>query len=234
MRLILAFATALLLSTVAAIAQTGQRIQMAECTSTGCTCRVSELTLEQVAITVDINIPDDAENQILVRDPQGDLVWSKLSPAQLDRSYGGQGNCPLQLFEDITPRDGRWQITDVATDASQCPMAAIAAMGGMETHTVTVNWGGHFRPERIFPETRGMVAWSRTGDLSWRGVVADEEIEGATARVTFTARLVSPTLIRGESRFAFNMPALGGVNPAVLQLGGGCLTVTTYVARWNG
>jgi hypothetical protein len=157
-----------------------------------------------------------------------------MSPARLDEFHGGKGSCPLQLFEEIVPRDGSWHITDVATDASQCPMAGMAAMGGMERRTVPVTWGGRFHPERIFPETRGIVSWSRTGDLSWRGVVVDEEIDGAFARVTFTARLVSPTTIRGESRFAFNLDGPGGMNPASIAAGMGCLTVTSYVARWRG
>lgn len=233
-RLILASATALFLSALAAVAQTGQKVQMADCTSSGCTCRVSDLTIGEVAATVGITIPKDAENQILVRAPDGKLGWTTMSPDDLDLLYRGQGSCPLQLFDEITPRDGRWQITDVATDASQCPMAAMAAMGGMESVTRSISWGGRFHPETLFPETRGMVAWSRTGDLSWRGLVVDEEIEGAFARVTFTARLVSPTIIRGESRFAFNMHSIGGMNPASIVAGMGCLTVTTYVARWNG
>lgn len=207
---------------------------MADCTSSGCTCRVSNLTVGEVAATVGIDIPNDAENQTLVRDPDGKLLWTTMAPADLDLLYGGQGNCPLQLFEQITPRDGSWHITDVATDASQCPMAAMAAMGGMESTTRSISWGGRFHPETLFPETRGTVAWSRTGDLSWRGVVVDEEIEGAFARVTFTARLVSPTIIRGESRFAFNMQGIGGMNPASIVAGMGCLTVTSYVARWRG
>ncbi|PWK59615.1 hypothetical protein [Roseicyclus mahoneyensis] len=234
MRLILASATALLMSTLAALAQTGPRVQMADCTSSGCTCRVTDLTVGEIAATANMEVPDDAENQTFLRDPDGNLFWTDMSPDNLDLLYGGQGSCPLQLFEEITPRDGRWFITDVATDASQCPMVGMAAMGGLESHTVSVSWGGRFHPERIFPETQGMVAWSRTGDLSWRGIVVDEEIDGAFARVTFTARLVSPTVIRGESRFAFNLNAPGGMNPASVAAGMGCLTVTTYVARWRG
>lgn len=234
MRLILASATAFLLSAFAAQAQTGPRVQMAECTDTGCTCRVSDLTVDQVAATVGIDIPKDAETLVLVRHPNGKLSWGDMPLADLDLMYGGQGNCPLQLFEQITPRNGSWHITDVATDASQCPMAAMAAMSGLESVTRSVNWGNRFHPESLFPETRGTVVWSRTGDLSWRGVAVDEEIEGAFARVTFTARLVSPTLVRGESRFAFNLQGVGGMTPASLAAGMGCLTITRYVARWRG
>lgn len=79
-----------------------------------------------------------------------------------------------------------------------------------------------------FPETRGMVAWSRTGDLSWRGVGVDEEMDGAFARLTFTARLISPRIIRGESRFAFNLNAPSGMNPASIPAGMGCLTATSW------
>lgn len=224
----------LVLSAGAALAQGTQKVQLADCTGSGCTCSVTNLTLTEVAAALPIEIPDGAEDMMLVRAPNGTMGWSTMAPADLDMLYGGQGNCPLQLFEDIVPRDGSWHITDVVTDTSQCPMVALAGMGGLESATTSVNWGGRFHPERLFPETRGMVRWSQTGHLSWRGVVVDEQAEGAFARVTFTARLISPTLIRGESRFAFNMHGIGGMNAATLAAGGGCLTVTSYVARWRG
>lgn len=224
----------LALSPWPAVAQADQKVQYADCTSSGCTCRVTDLTLTEVAATVPINIPDGAENMILVRDPDGVLGWSDMAPADISLLYGGPRSCPMQESDAIVPRDGRWSISDVATDLSRCPMAAMAGMGGIDSTSTNVAWGGRFHPEKLFPAMDGMVAWHQTGRQSWRGIVVDEEVEGASARVTFTARLVSPTVVRGESRFAFNMPGLSGVNPMVLQVGGGCLSVTTYVARWNG
>lgn len=231
---IVAAMAALVLLSGAALAQGAQKVQIADCTDTGCVCRVSSLTLAEVATALPLDITEGAEDKTLVRSPEGALLWSPLAPADIDLLYGGAGNCPLQLFDEIVPRDGSWHITDVQTDTSQCPMIAMAAMGGMESTTTTARWGGRFHPESLFPETAGMVHWSQTGHLSWRGTVVDEEIDGAFARVTFTARLISPTLVRSESRFAFNLQGPGGMNPATLAAGGGCLTVTSYVARWRG
>lgn len=227
----------LALSSWPVFAQTEQKVQFADCTSSGCTCSVTNLSLTEVAATVPITIPDGANNMILVRKPDGALGWSGRTPAQIDSDFGGSGSCPLQLFDEFVPRDGTWSITEVATDLSRCPMVAMAGMegmGGLDSTSASVNWGGRFHPEKLFPAMAGMVDWRQTGRLSWRGIVVDEKVEGASARVTFTARLISPTVVRGESRFAFNMPGLTGVNPAIFQIGGGCRSVTTYVARWHG
>lgn len=223
-----------LLSPLPALAQANQKVQLADCTASGCTCRVTNLSLAEVAAAVPINIPDNADNMMLVRRPDGVMGWSGMAPADIDLLYGGSGSCPLELFEEIVPRDGLWSISDLSTDLSRCPMVAMAGMGGVESTSISVDWGGSFHPERLFPGMAGLVNWRETGRLSWRGLVVDEQVDGAFARVTFTARLISPTMVRGESRFEFNMSGLSGMNPAVLQVGGGCLSVTTYVATWNG
>lgn len=220
-----------------AMAQTGQKIQIATCTDSGCTCQVSNLTLEEVAATVPVIIPDDAEDKLLVRTPDGKLGWSAMAPADLDLLYGGPGNCPLQLFDDIVPQDGLWRMTAGATDASACPL--LAGMGGpppMQGGTRQINWDGSFHPEKLMSEAAGMVRWSSTGARSWRGVLADEALSGSegvsAASVIWTLTLVSPTEVQGRSVFDYSISSMAGDAAVNAVLAGmQCKTQTPFVAR---
>lgn len=219
------------------MAQTGQKIQIATCTNSGCTCRVSNLTLEEVAATAPVVIEDGAEDKTLVRTPDGKLGWSAMAPADLDLLYGGQGSCPLELFDEMTPQDGNWQIRAGATDASACPMLG-ASIGAppMSSAVRQINWGGSFHPDKLMAESAGMVRWSSTGPRSWRGVLADEAMsssDGATAAsVIWTLTLVSTTEVQGNSVFDYSISSNAG-DAAVNAILGGlqCKTQTPFVAR---
>lgn len=217
-------------------AQSNQKVQVADCTSSGCSCSVSDLTLSEVAATLPIAIPDKADQMILVRRPDGKMGWSGMAPADIDLLYGGKGNCPLQLFDEIVPRSGNWVITIDDTDLSRCPMVTMAGMGqtGMQSGAVTVDWRGSFDPTRMFLGMADLFRWQQTGRLSWRGVLANEETQGAFARVTMTARLISPVVVRGENRFHFSMANVPGLPANAMPGGNSCLSVTSYTARWRG
>ncbi len=220
-----------------AMAQTGQKIQIASCTNSGCTCRVSNLTLDEIAATAPMVIADGAEDMLLVRTPDGKLGWSAMAPADLDLLYGGSGSCPLELFDEMAPQDGRWQIMAGATDASACPM-----LGGstgappMSSAVRQINWGGSFHPDKLMTESVGMVRWSSTGPRSWRGVLADEAMfsnDGETAAsVIWTLTLVSPTEEQGNSVFDYSISSTAGDATLNAILGGlACKTRTPFVAR---
>jgi hypothetical protein len=220
-----------------ALPQSGQKIQIATCTNSGCTCRVSNLTLDEIAATVPITIPPGAEDQILVRTPEGRLGWSDMAPADLDLLYGGPGNCPLQLFDEIAPQDGNWQIIAGATNAADCPILG-GSVGAppMSSAVRQIYWQGSFHPDKLMTESAGMVRWSSTGPRSWRGVLADEALtgnDGATAAsVIWTMTLVSPTEVQGNSVFDYSITSFAG--DAVvdsIMAGLSCKTQTPFVAR---
>ena len=227
----------LLAATCGAMAQTGQKIQIASCSESGCSCRASNLTLDEVAATVPVNIPAGAEDMVLVRTPDGKLGWSAMAPADLDLLYGGQGSCPLQLFDELAPQDGVWRITAGATDASACPL--LGGAGGpppMNGEARQINWGGSFHPDKLMSEAAGLVRWSSTGARSWRGVLADEAMsssDGATAAsVIWTLSLVSPTEVQGSSVFDYSISSNAGDAMVNAILGGmQCKTQTPFVAR---
>jgi hypothetical protein len=215
-----------------------QYVQTAVCGSSGCTCKVSTVTIEEVEATLRLKTEEGAIDMILVQDASG-FSWQDLTPAQLDRKYGGDGSCPLQLADEFTPEDGLWQISVGTTDTSACQMVRGQIPGGMTSQTRQIIWNGVFHPEKLFMEARGMFRWTETGRLNWRGVLVDETMSanGGTsgASVIQTVRMVSPTEVTGNSVFEYDL-AIPGLDAAAAAIIAGmqCKTVTPFTARKVG
>lgn len=235
MRLSLSLSTALIL--VSAPMTQAQAVQVADCGPGGCMCYISTLTLEEIAATLPGQIPANAAEMTLVDEPTG-FSWRSESPAQIDRSFGGPGSCPVYLAGPMVPEDGRWQITTGATDISACPMlAGNTPPTNQSGETRQINWNGSFHPDKLMSEAAGMVRWSSVnGSGHWRGVVADESLSGSTgatgASVIWTLSLTSPTEVRGQSVFDYNISSTAGDAAANAVLAGlQCRTVTPFTAR---
>lgn len=235
MRPIFALSTTLI--TVFAPMAQAQTVQVADCGPGGCSCYVSDMTLDEIAATLPGPIPANAAEMTLVDEPTG-FYWRSESPAQIDRSFGGPGSCPVYLSGEMVPEDGRWQITAGATDVSACPMlAANPPPTNLNGETRQIDWNGSFHPNTLMSEAAGMVRWSSVrGSGHWRGVVADKSLTGSTgatgASVIWTLSLVSPTEVRGQSVFDYNISSTAGDAAANAVLAGlKCRTVTPFTAR---
>lgn len=215
-----------------------QFVQTAVCGSSGCTCKVSTATIEDVEATLRLRTKEGAIDMILVQDAAG-FSWQDLTPAQLDRKYGGDGSCLLQLADEFAPEDGLWQISVGTTDTSACKMVSGQVPGSMTSQTRQITWGGVFHPEKLFMEARGMIRWTETGRLNWRGVLADESMAAnggsSGASVIQTVRMVSPTEVTGSSVFEYDLtiPGLDAAAATVIA-GMQCKTVTPFSARKVG
>lgn len=214
-----------------------QAVQVADCGPGGCSCYMSDLALDDIAVLIRSPLPDNVDQMTLV-DEGGSFSWRSESPAQIDRIFGGPGSCPVYLSGEMVPEDGRWQITAGATDISACPMLAAnpppANLGGDSRQ---INWNGSFHPDKLMSEAAGMVRWSGViGSGNWRGVVVDESLTGSTgatgASVVWTLSLVSPTEVRGQSVFDYDISSTAGDAAANAVLAGlQCRTVTPFTAR---
>ena len=235
---VLAFGLAAGLSMQVAPAQ-AQYVQLAICGSSGCTCKVSSVTIEEVEATLKIPTRKGAIDMILVEDDAG-FSWQDLTPAQVDRKYGGTGSCPLEVTDNSGLEDGRWQISVGTTDTSACPMVGgqIAA-GGVSGQTRNIAWGNEFHPDKLFMESAGMVRWSKTGLTTWRGVVVDESMSAnggsSGASVIHTMRVDSATQVSGSTVFEYSLdiPGLEGAAIGIIA-GMQCKTVTPFTARKVG
>lgn len=216
-----------------------KNVQVAICGSSGCTCRVSNVTIEDVEMTLGVPARPGAIDMILVEDDEG-FSWQDLTPAQLDRKYGGTGSCPLELTDNSGMKDGRWQISVGTTDTSACKMVGgqIAA-GGVTGQSRNIAWGNEFHPDKLFMESAGLVRWSKTGLQTWRGVVVDESMsvnDGSSgASVIHTMRVDSATQISGSTVFEYSLeiPGLDAAAASVIA-GMQCKTVTPFTARKVG
>lgn len=216
-----------------------QYVQTAVCGSSGCTCRVSNVTIEEVEATLKLRTAEGAIDMILVEDDAG-FSWQDLTPAQLDRKYGGDGSCPLAVADNSGMEDGRWQISVGTTDTSACKMVGgqIAA-GGMTGETRIIEWGREFHPDKLFMETVGMVRWSKTGLQTWRGVLVDERMSAnggsSGASVIHTIIVDSATQVSGSTVFEYDL-SIPGLDAAAASVIAGmqCKTVTPFTARKIG
>lgn len=213
--------------------------QIAICGSSGCTCRVSNDSIDTLATQMPGAFPASYETKTLVN-YDGQFYWSSLSPAQLDRKYGGSGSCPLELTDNSGMEDGRWQISVGVTDTSACKMVGgqIAA-GGMTGETRMIEWGREFHPDKLFMESVGMVRWSKTGLQTWRGVLIDERMSAnggsSGASVIHIVSVDSATQVSGSTVFEYELsvPGLDAAAASVIA-GMQCKTVTPFTARKIG
>lgn len=222
----------------AATAQ-AQYVQTATCGSSGCTCRVSTMTVDDVEMVLGAPAVTGAIDMILVEDDTG-FSWQNLTPAQLDRKYGGTGSCPVRVADHSGLEDGLWQISVGTTDTSACKMVnGQIAAGGMTGQSRNIVWGSEFHPDKLFVESVGMVRWSKTGLQTWRGVVVDEQMSAnggsSGASVIHTLRVDSSTQVSGNTVFEYSLdiPGLEGAAIGIIA-GMQCKTVTPFTARKVG
>jgi len=119
-------------TTVSTTAQAEQMVQDAQHPNSGCTCGISNLTVDQIMASLPAkSVPKGAEDMKIVRAPDGKYQCTIMAPADLDLLYGGRGDCPQTVFGEVAPEDGLRQLTAGTTDTSACPK-----MRGQALHQV--------------------------------------------------------------------------------------------------
>lgn len=218
-----------------------QMVQIAMCMEGGCTCHVTGTTLEDVEIILGMPNPPGAADMTLVV-YENNYSWRSQTPAQIDASFGGRGECLVQLEAPLIPEDGMWRITTGATDTSACPLFSLtgqAAPGQMSGETREIHWGGWFSPSKLMSGAVGHVNWTSTGGHAWRGVLVDEQLSALSATtgasVVWYLTLVSPTEITGSSVFEYDIASANADAAALAILRNmQCRTVTPFTARKVG
>lgn len=218
-----------------------QMVQIAMCMEGGCTCHVTGTTLADVEMIIGAPNPQGAADMTLVV-YENQYSWRSQTPAQIDASFGGPGDCPIELEAPLIPEDGMWRITTGTTDASACPLFSLtgqAVPGQISGETRQINWGGWFRPSKLMAGAEGHVSWTSTGGHSWRGVLVDKRLSdgsGSTgASVIWRVNLVSPTEITGSSIFEYDISSSEADAAALAILQNmQCRTVTPFTARKVG
>jgi hypothetical protein len=116
-------------------------IIFADCGNAGCTCHISAISAEEIAVVTGQPTPPDAAQQTLVLH-DGRFIWSRTHRDDLDLAMGGNGVCEIEVFKEIIPQDGTWTGTVEVTGISGCH-PQVAAMvppmveGMVQTQRIT-------------------------------------------------------------------------------------------------
>lgn len=213
---------------------------IASCTqSAGCTCRLADLTVDDLALVTGERPPADARDMTLVHVPGRDPYWTATDRTQINVLHGGTGQCDVQLFADMVPEDGTWTLSAEKTDLARCPMLRGKALenAGLRSATRNIVWNGKFHPSNLIDAGGASIRWESIGENRWRGTLFDEKRggnSGATVQHEFT--LVTPRLIRGLSSFDFNIdvPAEQAAMMASMGVPMQCSSRTPFIARHGG
>jgi hypothetical protein len=187
------FLLALLSLPVPALAE--DAIIFADCTNAGCTCHISAISAEEIALVTGQPTPPDAAQQTLVLF-DGAFTWSRTPRDDLDLAMGGDGVCEIEVFDEIIPQDGTWTGTVEVTGVSGChPQVAAMVPSMVEgmSQTQRIAWGGVFDPARL--ATGGQspaVQWTRVRSDYFTGTVPMKPNGVLDVSVDATATLLAP------------------------------------------
>ncbi len=166
----LVFACGALFSSVS-FAGSGEKAVIADCRDGGCRCSLSEVTLEEAAIV--LNVPYMEGAKTLITYGKNQAMWSPLSHEEVDAKFGGDGRCDLEVFGSILPKDGVWTGTVRTKSFKGCPDAAQQIVSGSVAAMVftrDIRWNGTFDPSLLSAEgTQQPVAWVEASPTVFHG-----------------------------------------------------------------
>ncbi len=225
-------ATALL----AAPAMAQEKLTVADCTEGGCRCALSAVTLQEAEVVLGTPAPEGTTALVRLN---GEYIWSPLSLREIDFAAGGDGECPLELFDAMIPEDGDWIGTVTGQTISHCPPGLDAALAPMTETLVfprNITWGGSFHPDRIRMEgTARAIDWSQVSATHYTGQGPAVGESGATSRVqigvTYDAKLIDPRLVRVLVKLKIRTEGLSQAVIDAAGLGRCDVSVTVDLAR---
>jgi hypothetical protein len=212
-------------------------IIFADCGNAGCTCHISAISAEEIALVTGQPTPPDAAQQTLVLH-DGQFIWSRTPRDDLDLAMGGDGVCEVEVFNEIIPQDGTWTGTVEVTDISGCH-PQVAAMvppmveGMVQTQRIT--WGGRFDPARLATGGQSpVVQWTRVRPDYFTGTVPMEPNGVLEVSVDAKASLLAPD--RATASLTIRFDPVSSKDAGALALIGmnGCEANAAYDFRRTG
>lgn len=198
-------------------AQAEERILFADCGATGCSCKLS-ITLSEYEAIIGSPAPSGAENMVLVS-KNNEYIWSSASVEQIDAAHGGDGVCPIELF-NITPQDGTWRGSVRVQEIKGClPQVAemVPPLVDAMNSTKQIAWGGKFHPSQFVVGTApDGIRWTERSPTQFDGVFPIPANGTLDVRVTATATLTAPD--RAEATMALRLSAAQGADAGSLAL----------------
>lgn len=210
----------------------------------GCNCRITNQTVGDWELMMDQKAPADAANMVLVFPSGGESFWTPRSPDQVNRAYGGRGQCSMELFTEEAPADGIWKFDQAATDLSKCPLLTSGAGAGIPVDMATetgpasgrmeIRWGGKF-DVRKYMHAVTHPNWHQVDAHNWeyRFPHMAELPEGSpvSIRITWRSTLKSSTRIEGRFHYVSRMDFPGAQALAALA-NTQCEMSSIHTGRW--
>lgn len=207
-----------------------EKILYADCGDAGCTCYLTDTTLDAYALVTGEPAPAGAADMVLVSN-KGDLIWSRSTPDELDLIAGGDGTCETVLFK-IIPEDGTWASSVRVQDIRGClPQVAemvppmVAGIGASRS----IVWGGRFDPAKFAIDgAKNAVRWTERNATYFDGTVPVPANPVLDVTATTTATLTAPD--KAEATLALRLKAGPGTDAAALAMIGmaNCQVDATY------
>lgn len=212
-------------------------IIFADCGDAGCSCHISAISAEEIALVTGQPTPPDAARQTLVLH-DGQFTWSPTPRDDIDLAMGGDGVCEIAVFDDIIPQDGTWTGTVEVTGISGChPQVAEMVrpmVSGMATNQ-TVVWGGTYDPARLsLGGSNALVQWTRVRSDYFTGTVPMAPQGPLAVSIDTTATLLAPD--RAAATVKIRIDAASAADAGTLAMLGmnGCETNAAYDFRRTG
>ena len=209
---------------------TGEKIVVARCGDAGCQCTLSDYDLETLTFLTGQDLPAQTVRGTLVT-YDGETSLTPLTPDEVHQIAGGEGTCPLALFDPIVPKDGLWQgsvrVQSMAGCHPQVAEMVPAIAAGMD-RKVQIAWGGQFHPQKLASGgTSPNVAWVAQGPGSFTGQIQVPQSDVLTITTQATATLTAPD--RAVATLRLRITVQGG-NAAILAAAGmaDCRTFAVY------
>lgn len=224
----------------------GGGFTVAACSSgQGCNCRTSAVPVGDWELAMGQQAPAGAERMVLVFPSRGQIFWTARSPDQVNRAYGGRGQCPIELFDEEAPADGIWEFDQGATDLSRCPLLTNSATGtalpvdlatetGPASGRMEIRWGGQF-DVRKYMHAVTHPNWHRVDPHNWEYRAPQLDMLPAESpvsiRISWRSTLKSSTRIEGRFHYVSRMDIPGAEALAALA-NTGCEMTSIHTGRW--
>ena len=193
--------------------------------------RPGNLTYEEAVLVLGGKAPREGTTGVVLEKGEPPH-WTDLSPSDVDKEHGGDGDPVVELFprvkderdnkeiilfpeedsvsDKITPCAGTWVGQIINQDFTGCPagvaQAASAQVSAMDGNTILGTIDASFTPDQMFPD----LDWLQTGPNTWLANFSPVIGGGpASIRVQFAVWVVSPDKISIREKLNFKGPLVG-------------------------
>lgn len=214
-------------------AQSGGEVTFVSCENgAGCRCALSGLDAKSAADLLNNQEPPENADKLIILTDGVETKWSTLSPDDADATYGGDGVCPIEVFDPVLPEDGMWVGTVRTTSIEGCHEQVAAMVPGMVSQLVFsrhIAWDNRFHPAKLSQDPNSnVVTWQELTPVLFKGQMNPM---GDQSVLSVTGDLTSSLVAKDEATamLRLRIGAQGANAKALAALGmADCLTTAVY------